>query len=84
VKLSEAQTHGRLRVVDGKLRDVLGSLDAHGVDLTLDLTPGAADMKANFLVKGVPVKAAWQHHLADPSQKGSPLRIVARLNDSER
>jgi hypothetical protein len=84
VKVSEGETQGRIRVLDGKLHDVLGSLDAQGVDMTLDLMPNAADMKANFLVKGVPVRAAWHRNLTDPGHKGSPLRIVARLNDSER
>lgn len=83
-KVSEAETQGRVRVVDGRLRDVMGSLDAQGVDLTLDLTPATADLKANFLVKGVPLRAAWQHAFNDPSHKVAPLRIVARLNDSER
>jgi AsmA-like C-terminal region/Protein of unknown function len=75
---------GRLRVTDGKVRNVLGSYDAHGVNLTVDLSAAAADARAEFLVKGVPAKAIWQRVFDAPADRQPPLRISALLDNSER
>jgi hypothetical protein len=75
---------GTVRVSDGKVQDVLGSFDAQGVDVVLDLSAGAADAKAKFLVRGVPVKATWQRVFDAPADKQPPLRVTASLDDNDR
>jgi hypothetical protein len=80
----DAVVEGRLRVTDGRMRNVWGSFDAQGVNLTVDLTPAVAEAKAEFLVKGVPAKATWQRVYDAPADRQPPLRITATLDNSER
>ena len=75
---------GRLRVSDGKVRNALGSNDAQGINLVLDLSPAAAEAKAEFLIKGVPGKATWQRVYDVPADRQPPLRITAMLDNTER
>jgi hypothetical protein len=75
---------GKVRVTDGKLRNVFGSYDAQGINLTLDLSPAAAEARAEFLVKGVPAKAVWQRVFDAPADRQPPLRITALIDNSER
>jgi hypothetical protein len=80
----DSVVEGRLRVTDGRLRNFWGALDAQGVNLIVDLSPSAADARAEFLVKGVPAKATWQRVFDAPADRQPPLRITASLDDSER
>ena len=82
--LRDCVTEGRLRISDGKLRNVLGSYEAQGVNLTIDLSANAADARAEFLIKGVPAKATWQRVFDAPADRQPPLRITATLDNSER
>ena len=73
-----------MRVSDGRVRNVLGSLDAQGVNLLVDLSATAAEAKAEFLVKGVPAKLSWQRVFDAPADRQPPLRITASLDNNER
>lgn len=80
----DAVVEGRVRVLDGKVRSLLGSLDAQGVNVVVDMSPTAAEGKAEFLLKGVPAKAAWQHVFGVAADKQPPLRITSTLDNNER
>jgi AsmA-like C-terminal region len=83
-EMRDSVVEGRLRISDGKLRNVLGSYDAQGVNLTIELSAAAADAKAEFLIKGVPARATWQRVFDAPAERQPPLRITATLDNSER
>ena len=80
----DAVVEGRLRVSDGKVRNVLGSFDAQGVNLVVDMSATAAEAKAEFLIKGVPARASWQRVFGAPADKQPPLRVTATLDNNER
>ena len=80
----DAVVEGKVRVSDGKVRNVLGSFDAQGVNLVVDMSPTAAEGKAEFLIKGVPAKANWQRVFGAPADKQPPLRMTATLDNNER
>jgi AsmA-like C-terminal region/Protein of unknown function len=80
----DAVVEGMVRVSDGKIRNVLGSFEAHAVNLVLDLSAAAADGRAEFLIKGAPARASWQRVFDAPADKQPPLRITASLDNSER
>jgi AsmA-like C-terminal region/Protein of unknown function len=80
----DAVVEGKVRVSDGKMRNVLGSLDAQGVNLVVDVSATAAEGKAEFLLKGVPAKLSWQRVFGAPADKQPPLRITTSLDNNER
>ncbi len=84
LQLRDAVVEGKVRVSDGKVRNVLGSFDAQGVNLVVDLSATAAEGKAEFLLKGVPARASWQRVYDVPADRQPPLRITAMLDDNER
>ncbi|MBX9592211.1 MAG: hypothetical protein K2X43_23205 [Hyphomonadaceae bacterium] len=84
LQIRDAVAEGKVRVSDGKVRNALGSLDAHGINLTIDLSATAADGKAEFLLKGVPARASWQHVFGVPADKQPPLRMTTTLDNNER
>ena len=80
----DAVVEGKVRVSDGKVRNVLGSFDAQGVNLLVDMSATAAEGKAEFLLKGVPARANWQRVFGVPAEKQPPLRVTATLDNNER
>ena len=80
----DAVVEGKVRVSDGRVRNALGSLDAQGVNLLVDVSATAAEGKAEFLLKGVPAKLYWQRVFDAPADKQPPLRITASLDNNER
>ncbi len=80
----DARIEGKLRVSDGRMRQVHGQLDAQAINLVVDMTAGAAEATAEFLIKGVPAKASWQHVHGAPADQQPPLRITATLDGDQR
>ena len=80
----DAVVDGKVRVTDGKLRNVFGTFDAQGLNVAVDVSATAADGRAEFLVKGVPARATWQRVFDVPPEKQPPLRIVSSLDNNER
>ena len=80
----DAVVEGKVRVSDGRVRNALGSLDAQGVNLLVDVSATAAEGKADFLLKGVPAKLSWQRVFGAPADRQPPLRITASLYNNER
>jgi hypothetical protein len=56
----------------------------HGANVTLDMTPTAAEARGEMLVNGVVAKASWQHVFGAPADKQPPLRITTVLDNSYR
>ena len=84
VELRDVSVEGRLRIVDGKVPQALGTHDVQGINLALDISPSAFEAKGKFLVGNVPATLTWQHVYGAPAEKQPPLRIAATLYDSER
>lgn len=84
LKLREAHVGGRVRVLDGMMRNAFGSLEAQGVNGVIDFTPKGAEAKADLLIGGVPAKASWHRAFDATPDRKSSLRISASLDESER
>jgi hypothetical protein len=84
VKFADVSIEGRLRISDGKIPDVVGSYDAQGVNVAVELGPNLVEAKGDFLIKGVPATVAWQRVYDAPPDKQATLRITAKLDETER
>jgi AsmA-like C-terminal region/Protein of unknown function len=83
-QLSDVAVEGRLRVSDAKLGRAFGSLDVHGVNVTVDVSAAALEAKGKFLAGNVPATVSWQYVFGAPPDKQPPLRIAATLYENER
>lgn len=81
---SDAKVEGRVRITDGRLRQVIGQNDITGAKFDIDISETAIDGRGDFLVKGVPVKFAGQHFLNSTPDRQSPLRMTTKLDDADR
>lgn len=84
IKFADILVEGRLRVSDGKVHNVFGSHDAQGVSLAVELGENLVDAKGDFFIKGVPARVSWQRAYDAPPDKQPPLRITAKLGETER
>jgi hypothetical protein len=84
LKFADIHVEGRLRLSDGKVHNALGSYDAHRINLAVELGSSLVEAKGDFLIKGVPAKVAWQRAYDTPADKQPPLRITAKLDETER
>jgi hypothetical protein len=75
---------GKTRITEARLGQALGPYQVHGANITIDMTPTAAEAKADMLINGVVARAIWQHVFAAPPEKQPPLKITATLDNSYR
>jgi hypothetical protein len=80
----DVKIEGKTRISDARLGQVLGHYEVHGANVTLDMTPTAAEAKGEMLINGVVAKASWQHVFGAPADKQPPLRIATVLDNSYR
>jgi hypothetical protein len=84
VELRDVAVEGRVRISDGKVPQALGTHDVQGINVAVDVSPGAFEAKGKFLVGNVPATLAWQHVYGAAPEKQPPLRIAAVLYEAER
>ncbi|HEX6000064.1 MAG TPA: AsmA-like C-terminal region-containing protein [Hyphomicrobiaceae bacterium] len=83
-QFQEATIEGRLRISDGKLPRLANGRDIQGINVDVDIAPGAFEAKGRFLAGNVPATLSWQHVYGAPAEKQPPLRIAAVLYEAER
>ncbi len=84
VSASELKIDGKLKLSDGRARQLIGPYDVSGASLAFDITDKAIDARGDLLIKGVSAKATWQYVFQTPADKQPPLRVVATLDANER
>jgi hypothetical protein len=84
LQAAEAKIEGKIRISEGRVRQALGPHDIHGANIGIELTSTAVEAKGEMLVNGVLAKASLQHVFGVPAEKQPPLRITAKLDDSDR
>jgi hypothetical protein len=84
VTASELKIEGKARITDGRMKQVFGSHDVHGATILIDATERAIDVKGDMLIGGVNMKVAWQRFIAETDGAQQPLKISARLDNSDR
>lgn len=75
---------GKVALVNGAARDVMGSHDVEGAKLTFHLSNRAIDGSGDFLIGGVPAKMTWQRIFGAEPERQPPLRISANLDATDR
>jgi hypothetical protein len=83
-QLHKASVEGKLRIGDAKLPKLLGDRDIQGINVDVEISPGAFEAKGKFMVGNVPATLTWQHVYGAPAEKQPPLRIAAVLYETER
>ncbi|HEY7550241.1 MAG TPA: AsmA-like C-terminal region-containing protein [Hyphomicrobiaceae bacterium] len=84
MQLRDIAVDGKVRVSDARVPQALGPHDVQGINLAVDLSPGAFEAKGKFLVGNVPATLTWQHVYGAAPEKQPPLRIAAVLYEAER
>ena len=69
----DVKVEGKTRITEARLGQALGPYEVHGANITIDMTPTAAEAKGEMLINGVVAKASWQHVFAAPADKQPPL-----------
>jgi hypothetical protein len=75
---------GKARISDGRFGKVAGRFDVQGFTLDLNLTETSLDAKGDLLVNGVPAKVVAQRLLGPDAGEQPPLKIVAKLDETDR
>ncbi len=75
---------GKARISDGRFGKVAGRYDVQGFTLDLALTETSLDAKGDLIVNGVPAKIVGQRLLKPDNGQQPPVKIVAKLDDTDR
>ncbi len=84
LQISDIRAQGRLRVTDGRIRQVLGPHDITGAKVDIEVSDTAIDARGDLLLKGIPVKFSGQHFLNSAPDRQSPVRLTLKLDDADR
>jgi len=81
---ADMKLEGKLRITDGRAKDVFGGHDVHGATVVVDATEKSVDVRGDMLLAGVNMKLGWQRLIGVPDAQQPPIKISARLDDSDR
>jgi hypothetical protein len=81
---ADLKIDGKARISDGRIPQVFPPYDIHAANLVLELTGTAVEARGDMLIKGVPIKANWQHVFGVPQDKQPPLTFTANLDANDR
>ena len=84
VQKDDIKVTGKVRVSDVKAKPKTGKVELQSGTINLDVTETAAEAKGELIVNGVVAKVQWQHVLDVPDGMQSPVKITARLDNSDR
>jgi len=84
VSPTDLKIDGKARISDGRMPQIFPPYDLDGANILLELTGTAVEVRGDMLIKGVPVKASWQHVFGVPLEKQPPLTITASLDANDR
>ncbi|MEZ5851144.1 MAG: AsmA-like C-terminal region-containing protein [Hyphomicrobiaceae bacterium] len=75
---------GKARILDGRIKDVIGPHDLSGAALNIAFTDKAVDVTGQGLLGGVLAKVAGQWNIGADEANATPLRVTARLDNADR
>jgi hypothetical protein len=84
LQFSEIKLRGAARLDNAIASGVIGKIDVEGGSLDVNVTEQAVDAKGDILIKGVPVKLAWQRIFDATDDRQPPIRITGVLDEAER
>lgn len=89
IELSEARVEGKIRITDGRMRNVIGTHDIGGATISIDATDKLIDVKGEMLLAGVVAKLQGRIPIghADPAAldaKSPVAKLSLRIDDADR
>jgi AsmA-like C-terminal region/Protein of unknown function len=84
VAAADLKIDGKARISDGRMPQIFPPYDVHGANIVLELTGTAVEARGDMLIKGVPIKANWQHVFGVPLDKQPPLTLTTSLDANDR
>jgi AsmA-like C-terminal region/Protein of unknown function len=81
---ADLKIDGKARISDGRMPQVFPPYDVQGANIVLELTGTAVEARGDMQIKGVPIKANWQHVFGVPLGKQPPLTLTASLDANDR
>ncbi len=80
----QVQASGRARVEELSANDLVDGIDVDGGTIALEITQHAIEARGDVLLNGVAAELRWLRFLGAVSENQPPLRLSARLDESER
>jgi hypothetical protein len=80
----DVKVAGKARVSDIKVKPKTGRVEVQSGTVNLDMSETTAEAKGELILNGVLAKLQWQHVLDVPEGMQSPVKITARLDNSDR
>jgi len=80
----EPKIEGRVRLTDGRVKDLVGAHDLSGASLTMELGEKGLELKGDALLAGVHMKIAGSYPPSGTEAKLAPLTITTRLDNADR
>ena len=81
---SDMKFGGKMRLSDGRMKDVFGSYDISGATIDFDISESSIDARGEVLLNGVLAHVNWQRFLGAPLERQPPWRMTADLDDADR
>lgn len=81
---AQPKVEGKVRLSEVRLLKPVGAVNVQGGTLDISMSEQAIDTQGDLLLNGVIAKLAWQYIFDAQPDKQPPMRITARLDNSDR
>jgi hypothetical protein len=81
---ADVRYESRLRIADGRIKDIVGTHDITGASITVEGTEKALDVKGELLLAGVVAKLQGRWTPLAEEAKPQSLKLSLRLDDADR
>ncbi len=84
IDLADARLETKIRITDGRIRQVLGNHDVTGATINIEATEKTAEVKGDLLLAGVVgrLQGRWSAGQVDPKQPVGKLSV--KIDDADR
>jgi hypothetical protein len=84
ITANDMKLEGKARVTEGRAKNIIGPHDISGATLNFDLTEKSMDVRGDMLLGGVNIKVGWQRLVGVPDAQQPPVKLTAKLDNSDR
>ena len=80
----DVKVEGKVRVTDGRGRQMVGSYDVQGANIAIDFAEKVSEAKGDLLISGVPAKLLWQRTIDPSGNKTQITKLTTKLDNADR
>lgn len=84
LETSDIKIDGRVKITDGRAKQVIGPHDVQSATITVDVGDGSVNASGQMLVGGVGAKLSFQRIFGAADDRQPPLRLTANLDAADR